>query len=685
MIKSIYIPIIVLLVSGFQFKVFAQQNDSINEFLKRSDSIILLDMAVVESYQVNEKLWSLPGNIALLNTEDLKLGDGIGMVNILNSIPGVNMQSGTYSTNRIVIRGMGSRTPYNSNRIRAYLNEIPLTSSDEVSTPEEIDLHSLEKTEIIKGPSSALYGSGLGGSINMYTHSISSNEGKGLAQYGSFNTSKILVSGGFKSKNNTTSASLSNTNSNGYRDNNAFNKTMLVSTAEWKIKNLTINSTLLLIDLNAGIPSSLGETMFETQPQSAAPSWKAIGGFEKYRKAIVGINIINKFNEKASNQLTLFGKWNNAYEKRPFNNLDDQTGEIGFRNKLSIQKQKMNWVFGAEFLSEVYEWKLDINDSIINRNKENRNHLNLFGMAFYKPAPKINISLAMALNYVGYKLSDLYPENGDQSGNRKFPLIFSPKLGINYMPAKGIALYASAGHGFSLPSPEETLLPEGEVNTEIMPEQGMQYEIGSRINLLKNRIELEGSLYWIELKNLLVTKRISEDIFTGVNAGRTRHQGFEFNARASLLRGISFPGKLSTTISYAATINRFINFIDDGNTYDDNYLPGIPNQTAFFQIIWEPVKILSLQYNILYNGKQYLNDSNSNEYDSYFISNFKINAEIKLKKKRTLGFYFGINNLLNKHYASMLVVNAIGFGNNEPRYYYPGLPRNIYGGVQFLF
>ena len=46
----------------------------------------------------------------------------------LNTIPGITMQTGTYLTSRIVIRGMGSRTPYNTNRIRSYLNEIPLTS-----------------------------------------------------------------------------------------------------------------------------------------------------------------------------------------------------------------------------------------------------------------------------------------------------------------------------------------------------------------------------------------------------------------------------------------------------------------------------------------------------------------------------------------------------------------------------
>ena len=131
------------------------------------DSSILLDVVTVEGFQLSDKLRTFPGSLSVLAGKGLNLSDGTNMATTLNTIPGVSMQSGTYATNRIVIRGMGSRTPYNTNRIRSYLNDIPLTSSDGVSTPEEIDQQSLARIEVIKGPASALYGSGLGGSINL--------------------------------------------------------------------------------------------------------------------------------------------------------------------------------------------------------------------------------------------------------------------------------------------------------------------------------------------------------------------------------------------------------------------------------------------------------------------------------------------------------------------------------------
>lgn len=651
----------------------------------RADSAILIQEVTVSAYRVPGRLHTTPGSISVLAGERLNISDGLSLAATLNTVPGVTMQSGTLTTGRIVIRGMGSRTPYGTNRIRAYLNDIPLTTADGVSTPEEIDLSGIGRMEIIKGPSSSLYGSGLGGSINMYTPLNTENQGNIEAQYGSFNTGKVLATGTLKKGKAILWGSIGHVRSDGYRENNDYRRTTLLSTSRWEHKGWSLNTTLLLININGGIPSSVGKTQFETHPEQAAINWKAIEGYKQYMKGIAAISLNNNFTSRLTSQFMLFGKVNDSYEKRPFNNLDDQSVSGGFRYKISYHAKKMEWLAGAEWIAEQYIWKLDKDGDLLNENEEMRKHLNVFAMLNYKPVKTINITAAAGFNHIAYELTDRYLINGDQSGQRTFPMIFSPRLGINYSPSDNLAIYASAGHGFSLPSPEETLLPAGDVNPDIKPEQGHQYETGIRLNLADKALEIDASVYWIELSNLLVTKRITEDIFTGINAGRTRHKGFELLLQTQLFNYSGFPGKFTSVLSYTRSVNRFIDFTDNNITYNGNNLPGIPGQSLNIQLRWEMLSFLEISSHLQYNGFQYLNDDNSLKYPEYFLADLKISILLMLKKENKIRFSAGIKNFTDTKYASMLVVNALTFNNSEPRYYYPGLPRHFYAGMNFMF
>ncbi len=673
-------PLIITILNGN-----TQETVNSSVTAKVPDSVILLDEVKIEAYQFSTDFHHIPGSISVLTPKGIHLSDGTNLANTLNSIPGIAMQSGTYATNRIVIRGMGSRTPYNTNRIRSYLNDIPLTSSDGVSSPEDIDIQSIGRLEVIKGPASAIYGSGLGGSIHMFTPVKSGDEVVASSNFGNFNTWNNHLSGTIHTKNAAFWVGLGHLQSDGYRENNHYKRTSFLSSGQYKKKVWEVNPLLMGIIADAGIPSSLGKTQFGTNPQAAASAWLEAGGYKKYSKALAGINVVTKFQNRAVNRFTIFGKWYDGFEKRPFNNLTDQVLSAGIREKATIYFDHLDLVIGTEIITEQYNWKLNKDAVRINENRENRNLINIFAISNYRPLTKLNISVAAALNHISYRLTDLYDANGDQSGERKFPLIFSPRMGINYAPNNQLAVYTSAGHGFSQPSPEETLLPAGDVNPDIKPEQGFQYEMGTRLNFLDKAFELDAALYWIELKNLLVTKRLSEDIFIGTNAGKTRHYGVEIMLKSRFFEKEHFPGKLTSVLSSAFSRNLFSAFTDDGIVFDGNELPGIPEQSIQLQFAWNPTPVIKVFTNFHYFGDQYLNDLNSLSYPAYFIANFKVSAQFAIRKQGRLNLYAGVNNLSDTRYASMLVVNAIAFGNSEPRYYYPGLPRNIYFGLQYRF
>ncbi len=657
----------------------AQNENSVSN----TDTIIPLGEVIVNAYQTEGRLNRIPGSLSVLTDKSITAWDANSMATSINSLPGVFMQSGTYATSRIVIRGMGSRTPYNTNRIKFYLNDIPITSSDGVSNPEDIDLQMIDRLEIVKGPGSALYGSGLGGTINMYTAENRQTNTHALVHYGAFNTLKANVGQTFVADNFSLQAHLSATNSDGYRENNYLKKRTALVAGNANLKLFDLEYFFYTTYLNAGIPSSIGKTLYETNPKAAAQNWKEIRGYKRYQKGVTGVSFINRLNEHWQNKLMLFGKWNDSFERRPFNDLDDGSRGAGVRNKLSYTSSKINVIVGFEWLSDNYKWLMEKDDVLLNKNRENRNHLNLFSIVYYQPTSKINISLAGAFNKIGYKLVDQFKDDVDKSGSRSFPSMFSPRIGINYALHSKLALYASVGHGFSLPSPEETLLPEGNINSDIKPEEGVQYEVGARMLLFDKRMEIDGTIYAIELNNLLVTKRLTEDIFTGINAGKTHHRGVELSVRNRLFSYESFPGELTSDFSYTFSKNKFIDFTSEDINYDGKLLPGIPNYSTQISFQWSPLKSMMIDAQFQSVGRQFLEDANTLYESSYFLSNLKISNRFYTFKNSSLILYIGVNNLTNTHYASMVIVNAKAFGKAEPRYYYPGLPRNAYVGLSW--
>jgi iron complex outermembrane recepter protein len=63
------------------------------------------------------------------------------------------------------------------------------------------------------------------------------------------------------------------------------------------------------------------------------------------------------------------------------------------------------------------------------------------------------------------------------------------------------------------------------------------------------------------------------------------------------------------------------------------------------------------------------------------VLNIKGTYDLKLASRINLIFSAGINNVMDEKYAASVLTNAVGFGSAAPRYYYPGNPRNYYGGV----
>lgn len=160
-------------VRGSRIKVRALGFSDLDYTLQQNESFLLLRLTptgielegiVVEAPAIRFPLHT-PASVQVIGQRELLSDNEVSPAPALNRVPGVYMQSGTLSTNRITIRGIGNRSLFGTSKIRAYLGDIPLTNGSGETTLEDFDLSLLESVEVWKGPSASHLGAGLGGVI----------------------------------------------------------------------------------------------------------------------------------------------------------------------------------------------------------------------------------------------------------------------------------------------------------------------------------------------------------------------------------------------------------------------------------------------------------------------------------------------------------------------------------------
>lgn len=652
---------------------------------------MFIELVTVHAPYFSMKLNDMPISVGVINRKSILLNSSLDFSGTLNLLPGIFMHSGSLTTSRILIRGAGSRSPYSTNRIKAYFNEIPLSQTDGTTVIEDIPPFSIQSISVIKGSKSAMYGSGLGGVLLLKGVQPVSKGFHGNIQTETGNFGTLVSNLAFSAKTNNTSAQLiySNTRSDGYRENSSYNRHnfFILGTIE-KAKSRT-DVVISFTSLNAYIPSSIDSLTFLNHPEKAAPSWLAIKGFEEYTKLLAGVSNKQKLSETISNSIVATFSYTNSYESRPFNILDDKFYQFGIKSWFVYAHKGFHSDLGFEMQNEKYEASFfETNQGtkgpLINSYIERRNYINLFLELGYEFSKKLRFEAGLNLNVLKYTLAD---EQLDTSNMKyTYPLVLSPFAGINYAISDFIRFYTSFGHGFSHPSVEETLLPQGDFNPGLKPENGYNFDLGFRINSSKSNLFFDVAYYLLYIDDMLVTKRISEAEFYSENAGSSINQGVEssLNLRSGT-PAARFKPEIFFTLSSSASLNRFHKFIDDGQDFSGYNLPGIPQYLLNGALNLNFMKGLYIDIHTQLVGRQYLNDANSSMYKSYALANFKGGYKFSLGQKVKTEIFIGIKNLGNEKYASMILVNAPSVAGNAPRYYYPGMPRYYFGGFDLKF
>lgn len=659
----------------------------------------------VTGFASNHTKKETAGGLALLTAKDINRGSGASFQSALNSVPGVRMDQSTLSEARISIRGNGVRSSYGIRSIKIYLNDIPVTEADGTTRIEALDVNSIGRIEVIKGPASSIYGAGTGGVINFQLqrspYQEQSLEASGLTgSYGLRRLAATYRSGGDKMNSY---VSYGWQGFDGYREHSSDDRRFLSGNFQLfpdkkRIITLLINRTTQ----NSQIPGSLTADQVAENPEQANASnlSKQAGRYQTWMR--VGLGQQYQINDQISNSTSVFTYSYELNHPLPYAYLRNFYQSYGGRTKFSYDPGfnvlPTKFIVGAEFNEGLTKGTQYVNNAgkegSITANIDYRNTMySLFYQSETQLDAKTLLTLGLSYNSLKYDVSNyLLPS---QSGIKKFNPQATPRIALSHNFNDALSLHASVSSGFSPPSSSEVKNVDGSINPNLQAEKAMNYEINAKGNLFGSRFSYDLAVFRMNMKGELIAQSVEQGITIYNNSGKTTHDGAELALSWQAIRAddnlsiISLRPFASITYSdFKFKDYKILNAASEVTaSYDGNELTGISPWVINLGLDVESKIGIYFNMNYYYNDKMSLNDLNSDYNPSYQLFNTKLGYQKRFGKSFEVNLYGGIDNLFNESYSSIVSLNAVGYSGAKPAYFNPSPKRNGYAGLglKYLF
>ena len=646
-----------------------------------------LEEVVVTATRLPVESSRLPFAVARLEREQIQNArQQLGLDEALSGVPGMFFQNRYNFAQdlRVAIRGFGARANFGIRGIRIVADDIPLTLPDGQASVDSIDLGSADSIEVIRGPFSAVYGAASGGVIL-----IRSEEGpvdpfiSGRLNLGSYDYIQGQLKVGGQAGRTSYMANLSSTELDGYRDQSKLETTLL----NGKIQHEFNDSTDLSVVLNAvdsptaDDPGGLNAREVAEDRRQAAPRNVLFDAGESVEQQSLGAALRKRYEDS---ELLVNGHYvNRSFDNRlPFDiNSNGQGGSVDldrdFYGLTARWTESLTTgariVFGGEYAAQRdHRRRFANNQGVLGElttdQDEDVTNTALFVQAMWDATDQLTVNLGARYDEVDYEVSDRLGLGG--SGEAEFDA-FSPMAGLSWAVSDNANLYANASRSFDPPATTELANPDGPTgfNQRLDPQEATNYELGIKGGA--GRLAYEVAVFHIDVDDAIVPFELEgsgQSFFE--NAGSATHDGLEASLRFNL------NDQWNASLSYTWSDFEFDRFQgSDGEDFDGNRIPGIPEHLVQAEIRWNPIPGLDLAFDVLHASSFYANNANTVEDGDYTVANLRFGYRWTGQNIEAEPFA-GINNLFDEKYNGNVRLNA-GFG----RYFEPAPEINYYAGV----
>jgi len=688
-----------------------------------SGAPVTLNPVVVSGTRLEQSSFSLPMSIDVV--EGLVVQDSQPRINLsesLSRVPGVFIQNRqNYAQDlQVSIRGFGARSTFGIRGIRLVVDDIPASMPDGQGQAANINLGSVERIEVLRGPFSAIHGNASGGVIQAFTENGPARATiTGTLMGGSFGTSRGEIKlGGTLGGQSTADGrpvagpfnyivDVSRFQTEGYRDHSSATRYQ----ANAKLTHRFANEdtlTMVFNELHQGNtkdPLGLTRAQVIADPRQADTSAHTFNTRKSIDNTQGGLVYEHKFSPLSSIKLIGYAGTRQVEQflavprvaqisetnSGGVVDLDREFGGLGLRwthrssgprplaltaaieYEVSRERRKGFENFSGNTLGVRGNLRRNENDTIASFSQ--------YAQAEWQFSPSWSLSAGVRNTEVKFKSEDLFISsgNGDDSGSVTYGKV-TPVVGLLFKATPTLNLYASGGQGFETPTfAELAYRPDGAagLNFALQASKSDNMEAGLKW-LATDSMRVNFALFETRVRGEIVPAASSGGRATFQNASDTRRRGVELSLDAHFARDLAayvsytyLDAVFRDQYSYRPAQAPAVVTVAEGN-----FLPGVSRNTAFGELAWRRgLPGFSGAVEALYRDRIFANEVNTEAAKAYAIANVRVAYMRQIGAWKISGFA-RIDNLTGTRYVGSVIVNEA-----NGRFYEPSPGRNYMVGV----
>jgi iron complex outermembrane recepter protein len=731
-------------------------------FIKNCDEVLTISLTpvagtlgeveVTATSNQNKSLLHQPVSITKLTPVELKRGLGLFLDDaIQTNVTGVIMNRRTVGGGQqFNIRGYGNgsrgtrgvSSNFDGQGYKLYLNGIPVTDAEGITTFDDLDFASVGNVEVAKGPAGTLYGLAIAGAVNLST--IKATPGKtSVAQdlmagsYGLLRSTTQLMIGKEKSS---VMVNYGHQKTDGYTWHNKSKKDFVNF-----IGDFTPNQKQT-INIFAGYANSYDErfgeltlTQWQNDDYSGNPEYLKRNAHSNVITYRAGVGHTYNFSNKIANTTSVFGTGFSSNVSSAGGWTDKNTLNAGLRSVFNTKftvanNTTLSGITGVEMQRQDasvigYNLKADPNDPnpavythgvspywVLNAVTSDLAYVSKTSSLFTEWTLALNKDLSFTAG-IGASNMNISLDDRFNSATATKPSHFektykamvSPHVAVTKVFNKNFSAYASYSKGYKAPVasyfyivvPSYGTAPNAvpstaRVNDGLGPESGNQFEIGTKGQLINNRLTYELAYFNTVFSNKMTAVSVVSPVSATttlytymVNGGKQIHKGIEGMIKYEIIK--SDKGFVTSLRPFANLTYSDFNYGDNFTIqktvlasgledYSNKMVAGVPKYMANIgvDVNTKPGLYAGISYN--YKDKFPVTSLNDVYTSSFNLLNAKLGIRRSLSNHFDVDAYIGGQNLTNTKYFLMVFVNQL------PDAYIPA-PRNanLFGGVNIKY